>query len=151
MFEEVNLYKNLQEIIKQLKSMLKSDTEIDEQIYCEEVGNYSKELKILLKKYFEVDEETRDKMRPFLNYYKHLQHYLVFLVMNSEILKVPHHEEILQILIFIENQERLIKETYVRISEAQKQLFSEKNLKKLDAALELRLKGLKKFRRLKDK
>ena len=137
-------FESLQAIINDLVELLTSDTEIDENVYCKKVGDYSKELKILLTKYFEVDEETQDKMRPYVNYYRQLQHYLVFLVMNSEILKVPHHSEIIQTIVFMEGRDRLIQNVYIDFSKAQKQLFSSEFREILDKILELKLLQRKK-------
>ena len=128
----------MQEIILKLEEILKHDNTINEQIYCETVGAFSKELKILLQKYFESDDTTQDELRPYLNYYRQLQHYLVFLVMNSEILQVPNHSEILQTLSFIENQEKLIQELYIGFSEEQKRLLTGDFREILDKILEAR-------------
>ena len=132
----------MQEILTQLRGMLEGETAIDEEEYCKVVAAYSRELKALLKKYFEVNEEGKDELRPWVNYYKQLQHYLVYLVRFSEILQVPHHSEILQTLLFIKKQDELIEKIYIALSQAQKELFSEANLKALDRALELKLKKL---------
>jgi len=135
---------DIQNIITLLAEILKQDILIDEQVYCEKVGAYSKELKILLQSYFESNIETQNLLRPYLNYYQQLQHYLVFLVRNSEILQVPHHSEILQTLTFIENQEELIRDLYIEFSEAQKRLFSGNFRNILDKLLEKKFKELKK-------
>jgi hypothetical protein len=135
---------NMQEIIHKLTEILKQNTPIDEQLYCEAVGTFSKKLKRLLQTYFESDEKTRDELRPYLNYYRQLQHYLVFLVQNEKILQVPHHAEILQTLSFIENRERLIAEIYIAFSDAQKKLFTGDFGRILDDLLELKLKISKK-------
>lgn len=140
----MTLLDNMQEIIHTLAEILKADTAIDEQIYCETVGAYSKELKMLLQKYYESDDEEQDGLRPYLNYYQQLQHYLVFLIMNSTILQVPHHSEILQTLTFIENQDKLIQELYLKFSEAQKQLLTGAFRSNLDKILEAKFKKLKK-------
>jgi hypothetical protein len=52
------------------------------------VGQYSKELNQLLKNYFESDDKIKDKLRPFLNYYRQLQHYLVFLGLKGTYLSL---------------------------------------------------------------
>ncbi len=144
MDKTADVFKDLQEIIQHLLDLLKTETEIDEIQYCKAVGDFSKELKILLNRYFESDDEGRDNLRPFINYYRQLQHYLVFLVMNSEILKVPSHSEIIQTIVFMEGQERLIRNVYVDFSKAQKQLFSSQFKEILDKLLELRLLQMKK-------
>lgn len=134
----------IQAKINKLTEFLKQDTAIDEQLYCEAVGTFSKELKRLLQSYFESDEKTRDELRPYLNYYRQLQHYLVFLIQNEKILQVPHHAEILQTLSFMENREQLISEIYIALSDAQKKLFTSDYRQILDNLLELKLKKLKK-------
>ncbi len=145
MLDLTEAVENLQASLNRLQTMLKSDTAIDEQRYCEEVGLYSKELNLLLRKYFEVNEEDRDVLRPWVNYFRQLQHYLVFLVMNAKILEVPQHGEIIQTLNFMKNQKVLIQNVYVGFSEAQKQLFSKENLKKLDEFLEEKLKRMGRY------
>jgi hypothetical protein len=145
--KEVNSNEPLQKIqntINNLAEILKQDTAIDEQLYCETVGTFSKELKGLLQVYFESAEKTQDKLRPYLNYYRQLQHYLVFLIQNEKILQVPHHAEILQTLTFMENREQLIAEIYISLSDAQKKLFTSDYRQILDNLLELKLKKLKK-------
>ncbi len=52
------------------------------------------------------------------------------------ILKVPSHAEILQTLSFIENQDSLIAEKYISLSEVQKQLLSGDFIRQLDELLE---------------
>lgn len=142
MAESTEFYKPLQELLSQLEQMLQSDAAIEEEAFCKVVGLYSKELKVLLRTYFEVDAAKKDELRPWINYYRQLQHYLVYLIRYSEILQVPHHSEILQTLAFIENQDRLIQNVYVAVSEAQKQLFSKEFLNKLDELLEEKLRKL---------
>lgn len=137
------LFEGLQGTIQKIKELLELDTAIDEKIYFEIVGTFSKELKLLLTKYFESDEETQTKMRPFLNYYRQLQHYLVYIIRYPTILEVPHHSEILQTLSFIENQEKLIKEKYLAFSEAQKELLNGEFMKVLDDFYKLKLEGKK--------
>ena len=138
------LLDNIQDKIHKLSEILRLDTAIDEIIYCETVGDYSKELKILLSNYHQCDDKVQDELRPYLNYYRQLQHYLVFLIMNAEILQVPHHSEILQCLTFIENQEKLIQELYTDFSEAQKELLKGGFRRILDNILESRFKKMKK-------
>jgi len=106
----------IQGTLDQLTGILKLNTAIDEELYCEVVGSFSKELKLLLQRYVESDEKTRDHLRPYLNYYRQLQHYLVFLIQNDKILQVPHHAEILQTLSFMEKREQLIAEIYIGFS-----------------------------------
>jgi hypothetical protein len=132
------LLDTIQEIILKLTEILKQNAAINEQVFCETVGVFSKELKVLLQKYFESDEKMQDELRPYLNYYRQLQYYLVFLVMNSEILQVPNHSEILQTLSFIENQEKLIQELYIGFSEEQKRLLTGDFREILDKILEAR-------------
>ena len=140
----MDAFKKIQGRIHRLTEILKQDTPIDEQLYCQTVGTFSKELNHLLQTYFESDEKTRDELRPYLNYYRQLQHYLVFLIQNEKILQVPHHAEILQTLSFMENREQLFAEIYISLSDAQKKLFTSDYRQILDNLLELKLKQLKK-------
>jgi hypothetical protein len=134
----------IQGTLDQLTGILKLNTAIDEELYCEVVGSFSKELKLLLQRYFESDEKTRDHLRPYLNYYRQLQHYLVFLIQNDKILQVPHHAEILQTLSFMEKREQLIAEIYIGFSEAQKELLAGDFRRILDDLLESKLRKMKK-------
>lgn len=141
---ESQIFKNLQEIINDLKEILELNTEIDENLYFETVGKYSKELKLLLKTYFKSDKKTQTLIRPFINYYRQLQHYLVFIIRYPSILQVPHHSEILQTLTFIENQEKLIKELYIDFSEVQRKLLTGEFMSVLEQLFELKLRKVKK-------
>ena len=134
--ELTQLIENLQGILQKLKELLESNTEIDEVCFCKVVGDYSKELKLLLNNYFKADDALKNEIRPFLNYYRQLQHYLIYLIRYPTILKVPSHAEILQTLSFIENQDFLIAEKYISLSEAQKQLLSGDFIRQLDELLE---------------
>jgi len=142
MYESTEICAKLQKSLHLLAQILRGDIEIDNQSYCEEVGHFSKELNLLLHKYFKVNEEARDKLRPWINYYRQLQHYLIFLVRNEDILKIPHHSEILQTVNFIENQEKLIEDIYFGISKVQKGLFSNEFLQKLDKLLEEKIRRM---------
>ncbi|MHA1267251.1 MAG: hypothetical protein ACTSRS_18585 [Candidatus Helarchaeota archaeon] len=135
-----NWLENLQEILSELEKILSAGTPIDEIQYCVIVGNYSKELNLLLQRYFQSNDEIQDKMRPYLNYFRQLQHYLVYLTRYSTILQIPHHSEIQQTISFIQNQEELITKLYTKISDAQKALMTNNQFKEiLEKALEEKL------------
>jgi hypothetical protein len=144
MAEITTIFENLQRTINEITQILKNDTEIDDELYFKMVGEYSKELKGLLNTYFISPETIQTLMSPFLNYYRQLQHYFVFIIRYSLILKVPHHSEILQTLAFIENRDQLIKERYVEFSKTQKELLTGDFVKVLDQLLESKLKKMKK-------
>ncbi len=134
------MYENLQKIIRNLKETLNFDTPIEENLYFKLVGDYSKELNLILGTYFESDEKTQTLMRPFLNYFRQLQHYLVFIIRYPTILQVPHHSEILQALNFIEQQESLIKEQYNDFSKHQKEFLTGEFRRILENFLQLKYK-----------
>jgi hypothetical protein len=144
MAEITSVFEHLQRIIDEIAKLLKSDTEIEEELYFKLVGDYSKELKGILNTYFASPDTLQTLMSPFLNYYRQLQHYFVFIIRYPLILKVPHHSEILQTLAFIENRDQLIKERYEEFSKTQKALLTGDFIKDLDQLLELKLKKIKK-------
>jgi len=108
------------------------------------VGDYSKELKVVLNTYFASTDTIQTLMSPFLNYYRQLQHYFVFIIRYPLILKVPHHSEMLQTLTFIENRDQLIAERYAAFSRTQQELLTGDFIKVLDQLLELKLKKTEK-------
>jgi len=133
------MYENIQHTVQDLQEILKSDTSINEQTYFELVGRYSTELKKILAVYFDSADKIGTQMRPFLNYYRQLQHYLVFIIRYPAILQVPHHSEILQTLSIIENQEELIKGLYTDLSKKQRNLLNGDFRKDLEDYLKLKL------------
>jgi len=133
------MHETLPEILQDLKEILKADNPINENLYFELVGKYSKQLKKFLTTYFDSDKKTQALMRPSLNYYRQLQHYLVFIIRYPTILQVPHHSEILQTLSIIENQEELIKGLYTDLSKKQTNLLNGDFRKVLEDYLKLKL------------
>jgi hypothetical protein len=103
--------------------MLSSNKLIPEDPFFEEVGHFSKELKLILSTYFESPPKKQDELRPFINYYRQLQNYLVFILRFPTILLVPHHSEIQQTLEFIHSKKKLIETLYHQISEEEKKLL----------------------------
>lgn len=114
---------SIDHIIEQLQHMLESDKPIPEDPFFVVTGNFSKEVKTLLATYFEADQSQKIVLQPYINYYRQLQNYLVFILRFPTILLVPHHSEIEQTLRFIRNKNTLITEMYVPYSQRESDLL----------------------------
>jgi len=101
-------------------------------LYINQVGKFSKMIKLLLNIYFENNREIQLKYKPEILYYRQVQAYLVFILRYSEILRVRDHEEIQQTKSFILNKEKLMKEIYNELAEQETYLFESDFRDKLD-------------------
>ena len=115
-----------------LIDLLHTDNPILEEHFNLLTGQFTHHLNDLLRYYATQNEDTKDMLRPYVNYYRQIQNYLVFLLRFPEILMVPHHSEIQQTLNILENREQLLKTTYEDISKAEKALFSGDFVNKLN-------------------
>jgi hypothetical protein len=125
-------YSDIDSIILQLKELLKSQTAIDEELFSKLVGKYSKALKHLLNQYFSVSLTEQKDLSPYINYYRQVQHYLVFILRYPTILLVPNHSEILQTLKYIDNKTELINSLYIPMSKRNRTLLEGEFKKKLE-------------------
>src|SRR5271157_713001 len=121
-----------------LSQLLLQDTEIDPDEFTCFVGDFTKLLNLVLRKYPDLGEELKDDVRPHLLYLRQVQNYLVFLLRFPSILNVPHHSEIQQTLDFILNRETLLEEKYVPLALHEKNLFNGGFRDELEACLEHR-------------
>lgn len=114
-------------IIKKLREQLSSVKPISEDLFFPLVGDYSKSLKDLLNLYHEPWRTEPEKafLSPYLNYYRQLQNYLIFICRFPTILLVPKHAEILQTIEFIDRKQILLKDVYEKLSHQEKELFKE--------------------------
>jgi hypothetical protein len=115
--------KNIDITIESLFSLLSIDSIIAEDSFFESVGIYSKQLKEILSYYFTLEETERYPLQPYLNYYRQLQGYLVFILRFPDILQVPHHSEIEQTLEFISKKDELIENFYTKYSNKERTLL----------------------------
>jgi len=117
------LFFSINQLIEQLENMLESDHPIPEDPFFVLTGNFSKELKEILNAYFDADLARKTFLQPYINYYRQLQNYLVFILRFPTILLVPHHSEIEQTLRIIRNKETLIHEMYIPYSKRESELL----------------------------
>ena len=106
--------------------MLLSSTPIPEDPFFQAVGEFSKQLKVVLAEYFILQEAEQDDLRPYINYYRQLQNYFVFILRYPTILLVPNHSEIEQTRRFIEQKDFLIKTVYIDLSKREHALLTGK-------------------------
>jgi hypothetical protein len=119
----IKLLQNLDLDSNILITLLRSNSIISEDQFNPITGQFTHHLNELLRYYADQDSVVKDSLRPYINYYRQVQNYLVFLLRFPDILKVPHHSEIQQTLNILENREILLKTTYAEISDAEKRLF----------------------------
>ena len=121
-----SFFTSIDKIIEKLRAILVSDKPILDDVFFPLVGDYSKGLKQILEAYHEPSRTKGDKnfMAPYINYYRQLQNYLIFICRFPTILLVPKHSEILQTLNFIDQKEKLLKELYESLSKQEKALFN---------------------------
>lgn len=117
------LFSSIDHLVDQLERMLESDQPIPEDPFFVLTGNFSKELKTILNAYFDADSTRKPVLQPYINYYRQLQNYLVFILRFPTILLVPHHSEIEQTLRIIRNKETLIHEMYIPYSKRESELL----------------------------
>ncbi len=119
-----DLFGNIQKITMQLEKTLSDSGKINQDAFYRQSSNYSKELKKILRNYHEIsDKEEKHSYTSHINYYRQLQHYLIFMVRYPTILTVPNHSEIQQTLQFIQKKDELIQNIYIRMSKKQQDLF----------------------------
>lgn len=128
----------LENFMHPLLQMLKSDTVIPEDPFFEAVGRFSKQLKVVLREYFTANSLLQAKMRPYVNYYRQLQNYLVFILRFPTILVVPHHSEIEQTVRFMEQKNLLIQTVYIELSQHEYELLKGDFHENLDRLLSKR-------------
>ena len=114
----------LESVSENLIHILDSNSAIPEQEFRSATGRFSSELNRLLRNYAECPNETKDRLRPYINYYRQVQNYLVFLLRFETILQVPHHSEIQQTLYYLAHREELIEKIYRSLSEKEKELMT---------------------------
>ncbi len=111
-------------ILGELSVLLGGDEIISYEEFVELTGCFTKCLNMLLRAYPTSEESIQDDLRPYLLYFRQIQHYLTFLLRFPEILAVPHHSEIQQTLDIITRRETLMRELYNPLAASQKALFT---------------------------
>jgi hypothetical protein len=132
-----DFFASINRIIKKLREIMVSNKPISEDLFFPLVGDYSKCLNALLALYHESSrpQEEKECMSPYLNYYRQLQNYLIFICRFPTILLVPNHSEILQTLNFIDQKEKLLKDLYEHFSQDEKKLLTGRFKKDLETLL----------------
>ena len=125
--------------IDSLQKLLAVETPIPVESFNQLVGNFTRFLNLILKKYPDLPETEKDGARPHILYWRQLQAYLVFLLRFPEILQVPHHAESVQALNFIKQREKLLRELYVPLAQQEKNLFSGSFRQQLEECLAKRV------------
>ncbi len=110
--------------IDSLREILASSKAIPAVTFQQLAGAFTHLLNLILKTYPDLADSEKDAARPHILYWRQLQGYLVFLLRFPEILLVPHHSEINQLLTFIIHREKLLNEIYVSLARHEKNLFA---------------------------